>query len=161
MHTHHVLFTSLFTSRTHPPTRTRTLTIAAIIGEAIGTTEMIIPLAISCMIARTITKVLAGHTVDEFQIHEKDLFFLESDVPAECTLGTCADLVDDRVPTLSLQASPLRVAAVLERNRELGYNAFPVLSESGHLHGMVSRAILAMFLGRYRPGFQGAAEIVN
>ena len=55
---------------------TRTLTIAAIIGEAIGTTEMIIPLAVSCLIARTITKALAGHTVDEFQIHEKDLFFL-------------------------------------------------------------------------------------
>ena len=44
--------------------------------------------------------------------------------------------------------SPLRVAAVLKKNELLGnmYSSFPVVSDSNHLHGMVSRHILAKAL---------------
>jgi hypothetical protein len=131
----------------HSPSRT--LTIAAIIGEAVGTTALIIPVSTAILIARTLTKVLAGDTVDEFQIHVKDLFFLEvciaadcasmpiarhtdilctylqSDVPLTMSGGTCTDLIDTSAPQLKLRMSPLRVAAVLERNKLRGMPLIP------------------------------------
>jgi hypothetical protein len=177
----------------------------------VGTTALIIPCSIAILIARALTKILAGDTVDEFQIHVKDLFFLEvgldnpshcliltgdlcvpprvsqSDVPLTMSGGTCADLIDTSAPQLKLRMSPLGVAAVLERNSRRGtfsrtpfeflrvpfahsqfllgdpHVSFPVVSDSGHLHGMVSQLVLRKALtnkrGRTRKASQ-FAEVV-
>jgi CBS domain-containing protein len=181
----------------------RTLTIAAIIGEAVGTTALIIPLSTAILISRTLTKMLAGHTVDEFQIHVKDLFFLEvrraaifvllvlfsaphdpcsaslplllcalvlqSDVPPEMSGGTVesnasgTSLIENNVPRLNLRMSPLSVAALLKQNELLGnvFNSFPVVSESGHLHGMVSRLVLAKALANKRGARRIATNVAE
>jgi hypothetical protein len=124
-----------------------TLTIVAIIGEAVGTTALVIPLVTAILISRTVNKMIGGdETLDEFQIHKKNLFFLESDVPHHMKGGSCHSLVDHKAPQLQLKMSPLGVAAVLVKNEHLHYQVFPVVSASGHLHGLVSRAVLARAL---------------
>jgi hypothetical protein len=131
-----------------------TLTIAAIIGEAVGTTALIVPLSTAILVSRSVTSMLAGDTVDEFQIHEKNLFFLESEVPVAMAGGTCDEtgLIETDVPTLKMFMSPLMVAALLKKNELLGskYTAFPVLSDSGYLQGLVSSGVLVKALHNKR-----------
>jgi chloride channel 7 len=127
-----------------------TLTIAAIIGEAVGTTALIIPLSTAILVSRSVSSMLAGDTVDEFQIHEKNLFFLEDELPVTMSGGTCRQtgLVQSEIPTLKMFMSPLMVAALLKKNEALGsgYHAFPVLSDSGYLLGLVSKHVLVKAL---------------
>jgi chloride channel 7 len=127
-----------------------TLTIAAIIGEAVGTSALIIPLSTAILVSRSVSSMLAGDTVDEFQIHEKSLFFLEDELPITMSGGTCRQtgLVQSEIPTLKMFMSPLMVAALLAKNEALGlgYHAFPVLNNAGHLLGLVSKHVLVKAL---------------
>jgi hypothetical protein len=105
------------------------------------------------------------------------LVYLQSDVPLIMSGGTCTELIDGSVPQLKLRMSPLRVAAVLAHNKRRGmqyaiaialiilystrtmsltfqlgnvFSSFPVVSDSGHLHGMVSQLVLEKALANKR-----------
>ena len=129
-----------------------TISIAAIIGEAVGSTALIIPLGTAILISRTITKVLAGDTVDEFQIHKKGLWFLESEVPESLRSCRCTDLMQS-APTLQTQMSPIRIAAVLKQTDRDHMLALPVVGDTGRLQGLVSRKLLVHSL-RNRNGME-------
>ena len=45
-----------------------TITVCVLVAEALGSTDLIIPMCIVGLISRTISSRLAGDTVDEFQV---------------------------------------------------------------------------------------------
>ena len=57
-----------------------TITIAAIIGEAAGSTALIIPVCLATLLSRSVATYLSGEIVDEFQMQYKGLFFLPDEV---------------------------------------------------------------------------------
>jgi CBS domain-containing protein len=141
-----------------------TITIAAIIGEAAGSTALIIPVCIATLIARSVAIYLAGEIVDEFQMQYKGLYFLHHEVPEALQMTNAGELMQTgnypckylprfayfiilsiEVPPMPLKISPLSCAAALKKNSD-EFRALPVISEDGRLHGVVACTLLSRAL---------------
>ena len=114
------------------------IAVCILIAEAQGTTELIIPMCIACLISRSISMKLAGDSVDHFQVHVKGLFFLEETCPDVYLVSTANDLMEKFWKPVPTKLSPLGTLMFLDQNDgDKKFDALPVVTPNGRLWGLV------------------------
>jgi hypothetical protein len=120
-----------------------TIAVCILLAEAQGTTELVIPMCIVSLIARSISKYFGGESVDHFQVHAKNLFYLHEKPPAVFCVSTARDLMEPFWRAVPIKISPLGALMFLDQNdQNRQFQALPVVMPSGRLCGLVSTRLM-------------------
>mmetsp|Transcript_46239 Transcript_46239/g.93319 ORF Transcript_46239/g.93319 Transcript_46239/m.93319 type:complete len:280 (-) Transcript_46239:157-996(-) len=111
------------------------VSLCVIVMEGTGRTELILPAAIVTVVARGIGRLFT-EGLYEVSMRLKSIPFLSASNPAKHSQLEIKMIMNSPPVTISAYPTVMEIRRLLRSNN---HNGFPVVSQDGHLHGVVLR----------------------